>query len=606
MVNQNFSKSYFLRKIYHNLNLNNGSIKRKRITAISLLIEDFIKTVNRLNSSPTESMTKMYTSILKGILDNLIFTIEKNPIFKDDSLNHDKQRILTLLKSKDRKLENIELRETYNSLLNLRRKLNRLNMIELHCNTILYNSITFGEVDILVDSLISELIHFGYSTQYLFEWFKNIDNTETADIDNEIIKINSLSFEMKKYCIALNMWLPSDIKQDDHFFCGLEVKIVTEEEIKEFLSSTSLFDEYTTPKVFNFCVTEVQAPDKYRAIEQVVEEIQSYIGLFSAYETPPQKIILDNGMIKENDAPYEKISTNIRKLTQDLVNSYDERFKKDVRDFIKLRSNHSETPKRAVDIIPIERTLNVLIRSRNLNPENRLLNTWSSLEYILSSYPKNSIIEKVRTIIPKTIALYIIKDKLNTLWDELKNYKNKHASIRDVIASVSIDGKSFDKIELITFISNVYCDTLFDTFVEEMKESNVYIYRLVCDLNSLINSPKKYIDAVNFEHESIMHDINTIYRIRNEIAHSSNNIKFDIDIMTARLTFYISCLLGTFIHFQNYHYENTNEGVLYSIVETYNAFDDEFKSTEKGKLKYRELETIDIISRLAFPKYLYL
>lgn len=606
MTNANLSKQYFLLKLHHYLNLKNGSIKRKRVSSISSLMEDFIKTVDRLNNSPTESMKKMYTSILKGIIENLAFVIEKNPIFKNVSLITDKTRILKLLREPDRKLENIELRETYNSLLNLKRKLNRLKIVDFHCEVLLTDkNITFGEIDILTDSLLSELMHFGYSTNFLFDWIKNLNVNNPADLDSEIKKICDLSFNNKIYEVLINTWLPTDIKTKEYFDCGVTIKIIPEDKVIELIASNDIFNDFILPKKQQFCFVEISAPDKYRAMERIVEELNTYIGLFEAYEPPPKKIIQENGIIKEQGESWQKISTTVGRHTQEFIRSFDDRFKKDVKRFVKLRSDYSNTTKRAIDIIPIERSLNVLIRSADLNPENRLLNTWSSLEYILSVYPKSSIIEKVRTIIPKTIALYIIKDKLNMLWDEMKNYEHKYDSIKNVITSIDSDGKSFDKVELLIFLSNIYNESLFVDFANEMKTSEVFIYRLICDLNSMTNSPKKYKDAVNLEHESIVHDINSIYRMRNEIAHSDNNSKFDIDITTVRLTFYISSLLGTFIHFQNYHSENTNEGILYSIVETYKSFEDEFKETKKGK-DVKQLDTITIIDRLAFPKYLYL
>lgn len=77
----------------------------------------------------------------------------------------------------------------------------------------------------------------------------------------------------------------------------------------------------------------------------------------------------------------------------------------------------------STSIKQLSNSLGMIKESIEDTPENRLLNSWSSLEYILNSYEGKSIIGKIIDIVPKVIALYLVKDRMNILWDRLLKIK---------------------------------------------------------------------------------------------------------------------------------------------------------------------------------------
>ncbi|UZJ79578.1 hypothetical protein [Fictibacillus sp. KU28468] len=102
-------------------------------------------------------------------------------------------------------------------------------------------------------------------------------------------------------------------------------------------------------------------------------------------------------------------------------------------------------------------------------------------------------------------------------------------------------------------------------------------------------------DHIEILNEVIEHDLTRIYRVRNKLVHSGNNILFNVDIFTIRLNKYVNSLIGTIIHYLKRQPELNISEVLNSIHETYDWY---ISYLKKG-------ENIDI-KTAAFPPYLYM
>lgn len=116
-------------------------------------------------------------------------------------------------------------------------------------------------------------------------------------------------------------------------------------------------------------------------------------------------------------------------------------------------------------------------------------------------------------------------------------------------------------------------------------------------------------------HELIEHDLTRIYRVRNKLVHSNNNILFNnIDIFTIRLNKYINSLIGTIIHYLKRRPDLQISEVLNSIHETYEWYknflkseSEKTKAIKKAKEEGKETGKISIdIKTASFPPYLYM
>ena len=90
------------------------------------------------------------------------------------------------------------------------------------------------------------------------------------------------------------------------------------------------------------------------------------------------------------------------------VDSY---YKSQMNRFLKLKDDLVNE-----DIKVLERVLYTLNTAKTYKIQNRFLNFWSALEYTLYPFPRYTIIEKARVVVPEVFSLFYIKNKLNIFW----------------------------------------------------------------------------------------------------------------------------------------------------------------------------------------------
>lgn len=225
--------------------------------------------------------------------------------------------------------------------------------------------------------------------------------------------------------------------------------------------------------------------------------------------------------------------------------------------------------------------------------ENNLLNSWLSMEYLVTPYISNAIIEKVRQVIPKVVSLYYIKGLMNEVWASLNEYK---LSSNQTVVEFIKECKHVDYLDSWRYQKVKFAGQLKDAVeVKKVIESidDKVLIRKLSELNGLLNNRNQAISKLKRVHQGVEFDLNRIYRIRNKIVHSGVNIPNDLELMTLRLMNYNNCLLGTIVHYMTLNDEVNLEDVLNSIVETYNWYIDD-------KLELSHIE--DIVT----PNFLYI
>jgi hypothetical protein len=364
----------------------------------------------------------------------------------------------------------------------------------------------------------------------------------------------------------------------------------------------SLKERFNLDERQKYLYTELQACDKYKAVELIRRSIEGYSEIYKILTQSNKSIINDKTVfyISGDREEWERIVLEDIVYVNNRMVVINRQEKEDIQDLILLRKYFNYTHKTYTDISIIERTLEITRNALELSSENRLLNIWSGLEYLSTFYYKDKIIERVRSIIPKVICLYHIKNKMNMLWDRMKyyTYKSDREPINSFFYKCCREGKNFeyDLENYAGFLS----DTHLATELYKGVDFNIIIQREICELNGLlINKDGILLNTIRDLNELIKQDLNRIYRVRNKLAHSGNNIPENIDTFTYRLYRYVNSLISTLIYHIKRNPELTITEILYSIVETYEWYMEFVSSLEKDR-------PVQNIKDLVSPKYLYL
>lgn len=604
------------------------ALQEKRYDSIVLMFNEFLEIEKDIREG-TSDKSKLRNS-LNSSLKSISFHFNHNPWASKGPLSRDISHLVNKINkylSIDKKEEQEKLQllnSVHISISSLAKRYNSEILIGAYIDLILNNALTFKDIDLLVQYFISELINLGYSLKYLAEWKQeNPDlNKNTKKFNEEELKtrlhiFKDLIKEPINYCIIINCWLPPELKEelDSQGFIDINYKYHMLSDVEEQVVEMKMHklnypkaDQYQNLKV------EIVAYDKYKAIEQGVKTLESYLEMYKYWLDFDKRAINVNCLFKDSNDEWIQMRTDDTD-THIFNKNMSERENEDIRDFLNLRNKaRKESGGYNTNIKQLNNSLEMLKNSINVSPENRLLNNWSSLEYILNSYEGKSIISKIIDIVPKVICLYLVKDRMNIFWEKLIKLKSSKiyqeiAIVEELFLKCSKEGGKYDKNNLVDFLSQEEnIKSLYDSL-----ELDVVMHREIAFIKEILTNISQLINNVETLHKLIEHDLTRIYRVRNKLVHSENNILFNVDIFTIRLNKYINSLIGTLIHYLKRQPDLNISEVLNSIHETYEWYMDflekekeKAKEIEKAKAKGKDTDLRVDIKTTSFPPYLYM
>lgn len=592
-------------------------LQNKRYDSISLMLDEFLE-ISRDIKEGTSDKSKLKNS-LNSSLKSILFHCKQNPLLIKGSFSRDINYLIKKIDAYLKEPNDLSLNTISTSISSLFKRYSSKNLIEEYIDLIIKKSHSYKDIDLIVEYFVSELINLEYSFKYLSEWKKsqkifkaNIKSFTAETIVETLSSFKDLIKEPIKYTILLNSWLPDEIKteleSEGVIHINYKYKKPKDEEV-EAISQNQL--NFSHSDQYKSLTVEVDANDKYKAIEKVVKNIENYLEMYKRFYDFDKVAVNVNCLLSSDKGEWIKMRTD-NTDTQVFSKSIGERENEDIRDFLLLRDKvRKENGKINTTIMQLNNSFDMLNKSINSTVENRLLNNWSSLEYLLNSYEGKSIIGKIIDIVPKVISLYFVKDRLNILWDKLQINKGIHEVeiVKDLLRECSKAENKYDKNKLVEFLSK-------ESNLEELYsglEQDAVMHREVAFLREILNDLSKTLENVRKIHDSIEHDLTRIYRVRNKLVHSHNSISYNVDILTIRLNKYVNSLLGTIIHYlkRNPHLDITE--VLNSIYETYEWYLDFIKKEHeknkkiiKVKPEQQATNLVLDIKTLAFPPYLYL
>lgn len=569
--------------------------EEKRQESLQLAIELCLETYDEMHSTPVgmEKLEKSY----KALLDSLSYQLKNHPFRKLPVYRGDFERLRNLIENTGKENGKSPY-ELYIGLSSLQKKI-KMHTLSSQYVECLRKELPFREIDVLLEALVSDLLFMGYSLNYLNEWYVAIKDEkfyaalENKDLTVFIEKLNELKGERQTYEVVIPYRVKSESQKE--LAHQLLVKHFTIKQLEDFSGFQQgqgwIWKENT------YACKEYAATDYYKAIELAKNEFTTDKELFAMWQNV-------NDIIKESRQigcliQGELFTLDIRKVDNTkLISYFDKNREKQLLRFLELKDNM-----RNEDVDTLDRILHTLHTAKEYNIQNRFLNFWSALEYSIYPFPKKSIIEKARTIVAESFTLFYVKNKMNIFWERLnftmgkKESDVKYPNCRDFLEQCK-DGEDgdFDTKKMIFYFQSE------DRYKDMLEEINFHIVleREMRELIMLVTEPKKLKKAVEEYHESVVHDLDCIYRLRNRLVHSAKSQNSSLEHISLRLYRYVNSIVATILYYKKRNAEISIIEILNSLHNTYEIYMEQL-----GRYKKEEL-SVEEGYNIVRPKYLFL
>lgn len=607
---------YFIYAIREYFLKDKDRLDNRKFDSFKLLLDDYISLQNQIYDDKNDKLEKARTALI----ENIIFYISNTFLKYSDILGEDVSSLRnTLDKYRDSFDGNI-----YFIVKALRKKIENINLIEIWVELLKKKVSCYDDVDIVLDCMASELVYMGYSVEYICEWWKeNFSKEEIngGDLEALINKFISLGIDTsKEYDVLIYIQLPQKLDISK----GLKVHKINYEVQDERKNEFGCVGQTGT-----VLATKVKAIDKFKAIEIAASNIENYIKIYQFLDNSVNEKSLKSCIVFDENKKFKKEMHNRRSNIRELSH----REKEDIEDLIEMRNNNELAGVENLNIVDIENAINIIQRLPEFTTENRLLNLWNSMENLARFYAGKSIIAKIIDIVPKIVTMYVLKQKMNLLWDRLIPIIKNNAALQE--CRFNGQDNKYDRSKFLKFLVDE--EKSLELF--KQVQENILIQRGVLELHELLKQKDKLQRLVDLTHKSVIHNLNSIYRVRNDLVHNGGIIPSEKENEIRHLQKYLNHFLGILIYYMKRNEEVSIPEILYSIDNTYVMYTENVKKINEVMSRHekqvseikKEIEKLDKqdekekkekeliglcseyqgyiennIETIVFPKYLYL
>lgn len=589
-------QKYYIFKIRDIVNNSFHTLEEKRIDCLIQYLDLCISTYDEYRMAlDSGKLKKSY----EGLIEGIDFQMQNHPFRKLDLYRNDFAH-LHRLAMLDEQQRDKELHNIHRDMVSLRKKLGSADMIG-HYIACLKHEENYQEMDYLMEALISDLLYKGYSLTYLFEWFKK-QQDEFMRNGQDVSIIEGLR-ELDREAIEHTIYIKFIVKSDTQSSPALQLlgKQFTIQESDKLPFSSRWPDGH-----FYIASKEYRALDVTKALSMASKEFSAVKELFDMWQGTTGCIRDDLRYGWTEDGNFNMLAVNKTDNVKMLgyVDSY---YRKQMERFLKLKDG-SESE----DIKVLERILYTLNTAKTYKIQNRFLNFWSALEYVLYPFPRFTIIEKARVVVPEVFSLFYIKNKMNIFWSRLTHYLETRCHESELYEAVRFmdeckdasDGGYDTKKVIAVFQDQERVEKIADSF-----SKHVVLHRELSELFMLINSPKKAVAAIEEYYEGIRHDLNFIYRLRNQLIHSTKGTDDSLEHISMRLYRYVNSVLSTILYYKEKNSEYTITDILNSIDATYRDYISAWKTKKTDRKKAQEDEeqlSLQEAYKMVRPSYLFI
>ena len=251
--------------------------EEKRMESLQFSLQLCLDTYEEINNTVigTDKLEKAY----RGLLESLSFELKRHPFKKLDVYKRDFDRVNKLIGDSP-KQKNLKY-ELYMCLKTLQKKLKQGKVSDQYIEC-LKSNMSYGEIDILLEAFVSDLLYAGYSLVYLSEWYtENIRENglyqavANKNLEDYLLRFSDLDGTSKEFEVIIpykiNGILQAEMAKEilqKHF----EVK--SKEDFVEYGNDWKWTEETYACKKYNVA-------DYYKAIDMAKKEFSTDKELFS-------------------------------------------------------------------------------------------------------------------------------------------------------------------------------------------------------------------------------------------------------------------------------------------------------------------------------------
>ena len=202
---------------------------------------------------------------------------------------------------------------------------------------------------------------------------------------------------------------------------------------------------------------------------------------------------------------------------------------------------------------------------------------WIALESLSRTEMYDDIISNVKTTVPAALSIrYLFRIIRNFAEDLIRC--NVDLVFKD---GISYDVKDTSKAKVVENLIFIFKDDdLYSQLEDKCNCSDLLLYR-VKDIKKIFTDYKYAIPKITNYHQHITWQIQRLYRIRNEIAHSATIDKNNLTIYTEHLFDYLSTFVSEIVSCtEKSDFKNIGE-IYCKIQDNYAAFQEIIKNPDK-------------------------
>lgn len=169
------------------------------------------------------------------------------------------------------------------------------------------------------------------------------------------------------------------------------------------------------------------------------------------------------------------------------------------------------------------------------------------------------------------------------------------------------DERDYSTQQIISYLSN---SEKYERILSELS-FHIVLKRECSELIMLLTEQEKAVKAIQEYFDGIKHDLNYIYRLRNQLIHSAKDIDDSLEYISFRLYRYVNSILSTILYYQEKNSSYNIIDILSSVDATYQNYKKKLSTNTSKKKKNspeassKSLSQEEIYS-IVRPKYLFI
>lgn len=422
-------------------------------------------------------------------------------------------------------------------------------------------------------ALISQCLYNGWSTQSLYKCDRFFYK-ENSTYDSMLHFSEYLSSGDKDFFVYINV---SDFTRKSSTFTKDELEKLnfTIKDTSDILSEYQGKNDYLTSMFESsrkYICIDVKAKDIYSAAYKAVQVLSSRINMLSFYNIIDTWDIGNINMISvNNNSFYGKSLTS-----SDLFKTYD---------YIDTSGFIFENTVKIMETPDLKEITDKLLASfsyanisrASLFQQEKYMTLWIALESLSRTEMYDDIISNVKSTVPAALSVRYLFRIIRNFAEDLIRCNVDLVFENGITYNVKDTSKAKVVENLILIFKD---DILYPRLEDKCKCSDLLLYR-VKDIKAIFTDNKYAITKFTNYHQHISWQIQRLYRIRNEIAHSATIDKTSLTIYTEHLFDYLSTFVSEIVSCtEKSDFKNIGE-IYCKIQDNYAAFQEIVKYPDK-------------------------